>query len=71
MKRELKELAKVLTPSEFLVCELVCEGYSNQQIGEECHISKRTVEAHRANIYRKLQIPSQSDLLKVKCGYAK
>jgi len=71
MKRELKELAKVLTPAELLICKAVCRGFSNREISELYAISKRTVEAHRANIYRKLQIPSQSDLLKVKCGYAK
>jgi len=71
MKKELKQVLNSLTPAEGLICKAVCRGYSNQEISKLYAISKRTVEAHRANIYRKMQIPSQSDLLKIKCEYAK
>ena len=54
MKKELKQVLNSLTPAEGLICKAVCRGYSNQEISKLYAISKRTVEAHRANIYRKL-----------------
>ncbi|WP_166659153.1 helix-turn-helix transcriptional regulator [Labedaea rhizosphaerae] len=43
-----------LTPREHRVAELVCEGLTNQAIGNALDISKRTVDAHVEHILRKL-----------------
>lgn len=43
-----------LTPREFQVLRLVCEGWSNAAIAERFALSTRTVDKHRENILRKL-----------------
>jgi DNA-binding NarL/FixJ family response regulator len=43
-----------LTPRELEVVKLIAEAYSNEEIAEELHISKKTVARHRANILEKL-----------------
>ena len=42
-----------LTKREKEVLELICKGYSNQQISEQLFISQRTVERHRSNLLLK------------------
>jgi DNA-binding NarL/FixJ family response regulator len=42
-----------LTKREKEVLELICKGYSNQQISEELFISQRTVERHRSSLLYK------------------
>jgi DNA-binding NarL/FixJ family response regulator len=44
----------VLTPREEEIVKLVAEAHTNEEIGEMLHISKKTVERHRANILEKL-----------------
>jgi DNA-binding NarL/FixJ family response regulator len=41
------------TRREKEVLELICKGYSNQQISEELYISQRTVERHRSSLLDK------------------
>ncbi len=53
-----------LTKSEKEVCRLVCQGLSNAEIAVKLSISTRTVEVHRFHAYKKLQLPSQTQLLK-------
>lgn len=43
-----------LTPRELEIVKLIAEAYSNEEIGAELHISKKTVARHRANILEKL-----------------
>jgi DNA-binding NarL/FixJ family response regulator len=42
-----------LTKREKEVLELICKGYSNQQISDELYISQRTVERHRSSLLSK------------------
>jgi DNA-binding CsgD family transcriptional regulator len=53
-----------LTPSERRVAELAADGLSNRQIAQALFISPRTVEAHLAHVYRKLDVASRRDLKK-------
>jgi two-component system nitrate/nitrite response regulator NarL len=53
-----------LTPRELQVVTLVVDGYSSLQIGEQLGISKRTVDTYRANVREKLQISSNSELVR-------
>lgn len=52
-----------LTKRELLVLELAAEGKTSQEIANELFISRRTAEAHRANLMRKLGLKSQTDLI--------
>ena len=52
-----------LTDREREVLHLAAEGYSNSDIATRLVISPRTVETHRANMMRKLDLKSQTDLI--------
>jgi DNA-binding NarL/FixJ family response regulator len=45
------------------ILHLICEGCSNQIIGERLFISKRTVEKHRANLLLKTDSKNTADLV--------
>jgi DNA-binding NarL/FixJ family response regulator len=60
---EPKTLYDSLTNREREVFQLVAKGNSNAKIGELLHISSRTVEIHRANMMRKLNFHSQTELI--------
>jgi DNA-binding CsgD family transcriptional regulator len=51
-----------LTPTELTVVSLVADGLSNRQIGERLFISRRTVQAHLAHVFAKLDISSRAQL---------
>lgn len=53
-----------LTPREREVLALIAEGYSNNEIAETLVISSKTVERHRENIMRKLDLHSGIALVK-------
>src|SRR4029079_19132287 len=44
---------ELLTPREEEILKLVAEAHTNDEIGSLLHISKKTVERHRANILEK------------------
>lgn len=53
-----------LTPRQREVLTLIAEGLSNQDIAEELGISVRTVERHRENIMKRLNLHNRVDLVK-------
>jgi len=53
-----------LTPRERQVLKLVAEGKTSRDIAELLSISTRTVEHHRANLLKKLNISNTADLIK-------
>jgi DNA-binding NarL/FixJ family response regulator len=61
--KEAKEL-KDLSIAEAKILRYLAKNFSSSQIAEELFISKRTVEKHRSNIIKKLEIPpTQNGLL--------
>ncbi len=48
-----------LTRREVQVLTLVIEGKSSKQVAEHIYISKRTVDYHLANIYKKLDVSNR------------
>jgi len=54
----------LLTPTEKCVLKLIAEDKTSKEIGEELFISYRTVETHRANISRKLDLHGSLALVK-------
>lgn len=57
------DLFNTLTSRERLVLQFAAEGNSSSDIGKRLHISPRTVETHRANLMRKLDVHSQTELV--------
>ncbi|MGJ8732348.1 MAG: response regulator transcription factor [Cellulophaga sp.] len=53
-----------LTSKELQVLELVLTGLTNKQISEKLENSKRTVETHRFNLMRKMEVKNLIDLSK-------
>ncbi|MBM1107754.1 response regulator transcription factor [Aurantibacter crassamenti] len=53
-----------LTNKEIKVLELVLSGLTNKQISEKLQNSKRTVETHRFNLMRKMEVNNLMDLSK-------
>lgn len=54
-----------LTPTERRVAQLVAKGLRNQNIAEHLSRSRRTVEFQLNSIYRKLEIRSRTELVRV------
>ncbi|MGG1660871.1 helix-turn-helix domain-containing protein [Brevibacillus sp. NRS-1366] len=52
----------LLTRKEWEVYDLVQQGYTNQQISVELHISFNTVKRHLQNIYKKLGVTNRTSL---------
>jgi DNA-binding CsgD family transcriptional regulator len=53
-----------LTSAEQRILSLISEGLSSKEIGAELSIHYRTVENHRTNICRKLNIEGANALLR-------
>lgn len=54
-----------LTLREMEIVRLCCEGLQSKEIASRLNISKRTVETHKNNIFRKLGISSTADLVRL------
>ena len=53
-----------VTPREREIIQLLAEGLSNKEAAARLGISVKTIEAHRANIMRKLRLRSVTDLVR-------
>jgi DNA-binding NarL/FixJ family response regulator len=53
---------ELLTPREQEIVKLVAEAHTNEEIGALLHISKKTVERHRANVLEKLGMRDRVEL---------
>src|SRR5829696_2456460 len=51
-----------LTPRELEIVKLIAEAHTNDEIGVLLHISKKTVERHRANVLEKLGMRDRVEL---------
>ena len=58
-----KEGSSKLTDRELEILRAIAQGGSNQVIAEELCISVRTVEAHKANIMKKLKLSNTAELV--------
>ncbi len=61
---DIQERYATLSTREAEVLELILAGLSSVKIGENLHLSRRTVEGHRAQIYRKMNAASLADLVR-------
>ena len=46
------------------VVQLLCEGLSSKEIAHQLHVSPKTIENHRCNIYRKWEVDSIAGLMR-------
>jgi two-component system response regulator DctR len=53
-----------LTSRERTIAEMIALGRTNRAIGDELSISTRTVEAHRAKIFEKLNVKNAVELVR-------
>ncbi|MBL4716379.1 MAG: response regulator transcription factor [Bacteroidia bacterium] len=53
-----------ISKREQQVIKLIAEGFKNHEIGGKLNISSRTVETHRFNVMKKLNINSVAELIK-------
>jgi two-component system, NarL family, response regulator NreC len=60
----LKAPYETFTPREREVLHLAARGLTNREIATALFISPRTVETHRANLMRKLNLRTQADLIR-------
>lgn len=60
-----KELLARLTKRERQILQMISEGLTNFEISEQLFISQRTVESHRANILKKLNVKNTAALVRM------
>ncbi|MBT6153625.1 MAG: response regulator transcription factor [Planctomycetaceae bacterium] len=53
---ELRQRLKSLTPRECEILVFVSDGLASREIGENLNISQKTVETHRTNMMKKMQV---------------
>lgn len=61
-RRTLLSGLDALTPCEQRVAELASDGLSNPEIAHQLYVTRKTVEMHLGNVYRKLGIGSRQHL---------
>jgi DNA-binding NarL/FixJ family response regulator len=62
-ERRLKPALQI-TPRQQEILRLVSAGHTNREIGESLDISVRTVEVHRFNLMRRLDVRNVAQLLR-------
>jgi DNA-binding NarL/FixJ family response regulator len=55
---------ELLTDREFEVFQLIGLGRSTKEIGEQLHVSVKTIEVHRLNIKEKLKMKTANELIR-------
>jgi DNA-binding NarL/FixJ family response regulator len=67
LSREGRRVSKsegTITEREAAVLRLIASGYSNKEIAAQLTLSVKTVEAHKANAMRKLELKGRIDIVK-------
>ncbi len=58
-----EDLSGVLTDRELEILKLIVAGFSNREVGEKLFISHRTVDTHRTNVMKKLNVSNIAGLI--------
>jgi DNA-binding NarL/FixJ family response regulator len=56
--------APALTPRQQQILTLITEGYTSREIGKQLKISVQTVEVHRFNLMRRLEVRNVAQLIR-------
>lgn len=64
-------LENQLSEREVEILKLIAEGFSNKEVGEKLFISHRTVDTHRTNLMKKLEVHNIAGLIRyaIQAGY--
>ena len=54
----------MLTRREMQIVKLICDGQSNAEMADTLSLSPKTVDKHRENLMRKLQVNSVAQLVR-------
>jgi DNA-binding NarL/FixJ family response regulator len=54
----------VLSPREVEILRLIALGHTSAEIANMLHLSRRTVETHRARIFQKLELKTRAELVR-------
>ncbi len=54
----------LLSPREVEILRLIALGYTSAEIAAKLHLSRRTVETHRARIFQKLELRTRAELVR-------
>jgi DNA-binding CsgD family transcriptional regulator len=57
-----------LTPQELQIALQVAEGKTNKEVGAALFLSPKTVEYHLTHVYRKLELSSRAELIRLFAG---
>ena len=52
-----------MSARELQVAELVCKGFSNEEIAKDLNIKRGTVKTHIRNIYRRIHVKNKIEML--------
>ena len=64
-RQQVQARAALLSPRQREVCTLVAQGLANKEIANRLGITINTVKTHRAEVFRKLEVSSLLDLVRV------
>jgi len=67
--KQIKDCIQLLSKREYEVLECLASGMINKLISTRLHISKKTVEMHRANVMRKMQVQNIAELVSLYTFY--
>jgi DNA-binding CsgD family transcriptional regulator len=65
LRRRESHEAEELTPQELQIALQVSEGKTNKEVGAALFLSHKTIEFHLSRIYRKLDIHSRAELIRL------
>jgi DNA-binding CsgD family transcriptional regulator len=65
LRRREPDDAEPLTPQELQIALQVAEGRSNKEAGAALFLSHKTIEFHLSRVYRKLDIRSRAELIRL------
>jgi DNA-binding NarL/FixJ family response regulator len=57
-------VAPALTPRQKQILHLITQGYTSREIAEQLRISVQTVEVHRFNLMRRLEVRNVAQLIR-------